>query len=376
LAQHLQAAGDEAWIVARFTRDRHDLQHYFLAHEESRELEVEGVRTLVLVLNVIRRLMYGTVFRLIWRPWTFPFARLLVKRALMKELLTACSEADIIHFLGSGPEMLGFAAAETARHLKIPFVVEPAMHPGQWGDSWIDRKLYILADKVLAHTEFEASALQAMGVPAGQIKVVVHGVDKAESGSGERFRSKHHIKAEIVLFLGRKTAAKGVYRAIDAFLAIRPQFPQAKLVLMGPATSDFEVPQLEEILNLNDASEKEKQDALAACDLLCVPSEGESFGMVYFEAWAYGKPVVALDLPALRDSLGGSSGGLLVPPGDMQAIGEAICSLLSDPSLREELGGNGRQRYEQQTWENAVDSYRTVFAGLSGKRHETKHMNV
>ena len=62
-------------------------------------------------------------------------------------------------------------------------------------------------------------------------------------------------------------------------------------------------------LNLDDVSEDEKQDALSACDVLCVPSEGESFGMVYFEAWAYEKPVVALDLPALRDSLGGSSGG-------------------------------------------------------------------
>jgi hypothetical protein len=40
------------------------------------------------------------------------------------------------------------------------------------------------------------------------------------------------------------------------------------------------------VLDLDDLTEGEKQDALAACDVLCVPSEGELFGMVYFEAWA------------------------------------------------------------------------------------------
>jgi len=110
------------------------------------------------------------------------------------------------------------------------------------------------------------------------------------------------------------------------------------------------------ILDLDDLTEEEKQDALAACDVLCVPSEGESFGMVYFEAWAYGKPVVALDLPVLRETVGAADAGSLVAK-DPRAIAESIVTLLQDSDARRQMGENGGKLALGHTWAEAARHY-------------------
>jgi glycosyltransferase involved in cell wall biosynthesis len=93
-----------------------------------------------------------------------------------------------------------------------------------------------------------------------------------------------------------------------------------------------------------------KTDALAACDLLCVPSSQESFGGVLVEAWMLGKPVVAGPAPAVRAVVTESHDGYLVSqePG---AIAERILYLLDRPSLRQEMGQHGRAKAEARyTW--------------------------
>ncbi len=110
------------------------------------------------------------------------------------------------------------------------------------------------------------------------------------------------------------------------------------------------------VLNLDDLSEEEKQDALAACDVLCVPSEGESFGMVYYEAWAYKKPVIALDLPVLRESIGRVEGGLLASP-QADSISDSLIRVLGDTDLCARMGDNGFRLAKKHRWPHAIESY-------------------
>jgi glycosyltransferase involved in cell wall biosynthesis len=113
-------------------------------------------------------------------------------------------------------------------------------------------------------------------------------------------------------------------------------------------------------LDLDDISEEEKQDALAACDVLCVPSEGESFGMVYYEAWAYKKPVVALDLPVLRESIGTIEGGILTDQ-QPESIAKALVNLLENAELRSRLGNNGFELAQKHDWPLALNSYMVAY---------------
>ncbi len=281
--------------------------------------------------------------------------------------MRACRNADAIFYLGSGPEMLGFAAAETARRLRVPFIVEPAIHPGQWGDSWIDEQLYERADRILSHSNYEAGVLAALGVDNRRIVVVNHGVDLRSDGDGTRFRNRYGLTGPIVLFLGRKTIAKGVRRAVAAFQDVLLRHPETTLVMVGPSANKETNLTGNRILDLDNLTEDEKQDVLSACDILCVPSEGESFGMVYFEAWAYANPVIALDLPALRETIGSCGGGILVSNA-AEELSAAIDLLLSDSSLRQIMGERGRQFAEQHRWSNATVSYRNAVNELLPRR--------
>jgi glycosyltransferase involved in cell wall biosynthesis len=368
LAQTLQARGDSCRMITRFCQSRTDLAGYFRDTEPIRSGLIDGVATDVIPLRTLERVLWIPLFRLIWRRISFPLAVALHNLVMVPKLERRLRDAQIIHFLGTGPELMGFAAASTARRLRIPLVVEPALHPGQWGDSWIDRRLYQQADRVLAHSQAESKVLQQLGIALKNIEVVTHGVDWQEGGSDERFRRNHDIAANapLILFLGRKTKQKGVYRILQAFQTVHHTLPDALLVLAGPTAEDLnlDLEKASNVLNLHQLSEADKQDALAACTLLCVPSEGESFGLVYYEAWQYRKPVVALDLPCLRESIAAHSAGLLVPAEQPDALSEALLTLLDSPKLAAQMGQRGYDLANRHSWNQAISSYQDVYRQL------------
>ena len=88
--------------------------------------------------------------------------------------------------------------------------------------------------------------------------------------------------------------------------------------------------------------EEEKADLLTACDLLVLPSQAESFGVVFLEAWAKGKPVIGARLPALEEMIDDGEDGFLVPYGDPLSLAAAANKLIKDPELRKNMGEKGR----------------------------------
>jgi len=82
-----------------------------------------------------------------------------------------------------------------------------------------------------------------------------------------------------------------------------------------------------------------------------MPSKGESFGIAYFEAWNCGKPVVALDLPSLRETVGSSGGGLLAAPNDAADLVEKLRLLLDQPELAVAMGARGREFSRGYSWD-------------------------
>jgi glycosyltransferase involved in cell wall biosynthesis len=103
--------------------------------------------------------------------------------------------------------------------------------------------------------------------------------------------------------------------------------------------------------------------AYAQCDIVFMPSIVESFGRVAAEAMLNGIPVVASDLPPVREVLGDDEAGLLFPPGDVEAAGERLKKLLSDPSLRASLGDAGKRRARQFEPRSVVDALMRLYRG-------------
>jgi glycosyltransferase involved in cell wall biosynthesis len=299
-AADLRAAGHDAAIVGQFASGRHDLRRRFLRAERERTYVHDGLPVTIVRPRLPWRLGGLAAYSSLWRSQPRPAAIWFLERWFGRGLRYACAGADIVHYLGTGTETLGFATAAAARAVGAALCVQPAIHAGSWGDRPLDAILYRGADGVLVFSAAEAAIVCGLGASPDRVHRVSPSISWDGPGDAGRFRARHGIRGPIVLFLGRKTADKGVDRLLAAWPAIRRADPTATLVFMGPTTGSVAIPASGGVIDVADADEQEKNDALGACDLLCVPSAGESFGLVYLEAGGHGKPVVALDLPALR----------------------------------------------------------------------------
>jgi glycosyltransferase involved in cell wall biosynthesis len=295
------------------------------------------------------------------------------------QIVKACRGVDVIHHVGQAHELIGFAAATAARKLGVPFVVQPTAHPGQWGDSPLDLFLYQQAERLLVHTEYERNALQEYGLQR-TFDVVGNGIEDRRDGDAARFRNTYSINGPIILFLGRKDEDKGYFLLKQAFPLVQSQYPDVTLVCIGPSGSgDVLSPVIQAgVLEIGFASEQTKHDALAACTFLCVPSVGESFGLVYMEAGRYGKPSIGRSLPVLAELLqrhdaillvGGAVGAQHTVALDPQDLAQALLNLLTDPPTVQRLGHNAYHASGEFIWSRVVQrfeaAYRHAIAELS-----------
>ena len=366
LARRLRDDGHEVGIAGRFAASRPGFRGRFLRSEPQRRFECDGIPVTILPPLPWGGVGGAAIYALMQSPATLPLACGLQTRGLGAAVAAVCRDADVVHYLGTGLDMLGFAAEPAAREAGASFTVEPAIHVGRWGDRWIDAVLYRRADAVLAYSECEAATLRRLGTPSDRVHRIHCGFDAHDGGDAGAFLARHGIRGPLVLFVGRKTVAKGVARLRDAWPEIRRRVPDATVVFMGPAVGKHPLAAGEGILDIDDASDAEKHDALAACDLLCVPSDGESFGLVYYEAWVRGKPVVAVDQPALAETIGAAGGGILVQPRPAD-VAAAFVQLLGDAAAREAMGRRGREFARRHLEHDAHREYLEAFAAARGR---------
>jgi glycosyltransferase involved in cell wall biosynthesis len=201
---------------------------------------------------------------------------------------------------------------------------------------------------------------------AGDLPGVVVGVgsDIPTRPEPERFRQQFGITGPFAIYVGRIDENKGCKELFEYFRRYTRTMPGAlQLVLIGKAI--LPVPADPRIRHLGFLSDTDKFDALAAADVLIMPSYYESLSMVALEAWAVGTPVIA---NARCDVLLGqclrSNAGLYY--GNAAEFGAVLDMVLDDRALAARLGRNGRQFYEQHySWPVIERKYLDMLASLS-----------
>jgi glycosyltransferase involved in cell wall biosynthesis len=104
---------------------------------------------------------------------------------------------------------------------------------------------------------------------------------------------------------------------------------------------------------------------LSGLDIFALPSKAEGFGVAVVEAAAMGLPVVASNVHGLPDVVHDGSSGLLVPPGDVEALAGAIDRLAGDPGLRAAMGRAGRKLVEERyDWEQNTAQMEALYQQL------------
>jgi glycosyltransferase involved in cell wall biosynthesis len=111
--------------------------------------------------------------------------------------------------------------------------------------------------------------------------------------------------------------------------------------------------------------------------IFCLPSRQEGFGIVFLEAMACGKPVVAARAAAVPETVVDGETGLLVDPDDPEALARALAVLLADPDRCRAIGESGRRRVEQYRADRVAESFLLrVQAALDGlsEPHRRTHL--
>jgi glycosyltransferase involved in cell wall biosynthesis len=189
-------------------------------------------------------------------------------------------------------------------------------------------------------------------------KVIPNGIDTAafdRPGARQRWRQAHGFKDadRIVVSVARLDPQKNPLGLIEAFSRV----PDAHLVLAGAGTLGMEPPPRVHVLGVVE----DVPELLAAADAFALASDWEGHPVSVMEAMAAGLPVAATAVGGVPEVVEHGVTGLLVPGGDMRALGDAIGAVLDAPGM----GEAGRRRAAGFDIARMVDAYAALFRGVS-----------
>ena len=169
-----------------------------------------------------------------------------------------------------------------------------------------------------------------------------------------------------VLFVGTVEPRKGIDVLLAAHAALRQQgHPNLRVVVAGPPgwgeTPTLDGPGVVAPGRIDELTLDALYRGAAA---LAVPSRAEGFGLPALEGMARGCPVVVSDTGALPEVVGDA--GLLVKPGDADALAGALDRILTDDAFAASLGGSGRRRAATFTWQSSIAAHIVAYRAALG----------
>ncbi|MBI1321034.1 MAG: glycosyltransferase [Candidatus Hydrogenedens sp.] len=246
------------------------------------------------------------------------------------------------------------------------------------------RRVYAGAAGTVAISDFTRASLADFGVAENTITVAYPGAESpppADAAHQETLRRRLGIPpGPVVLAVGRFIPRKNHRVLVEAWPRVLERIPDAQLVMAGRGPERDRCVARAQALGVADtvhcAGYLDVEDIAQlyhACDVFALPNgedangHVEGFGLVFAEAAACGRPVIAGDSGGAREAVLHGETGYLVPPGDADALAEALIRLLTDGALRERLGNAGRARVaEELNWERFADGVlRSAGAGYA-----------
>lgn len=230
----------------------------------------------------------------------------------------------------------------------------------RWLLKRFDKLICRFASCVLADSPSQQSFLLEEGVlSSSKARVIgagsICGVDTKRfvpsAETRQRVRRELGIAqdARVILFVGRLNLDKGMRELAAAFGSLIDSHLNTELLLVGTE----EDVSFREMLDLCPSARGHMRHLsftaaperyMAAADVFCLPSYREGFGMTIIEAAACGLPCVASRIYGITDAVADGETGLLVPPGDVPALGQSLNRLVCDDSLRRQMGNAARVR--------------------------------
>jgi glycosyltransferase involved in cell wall biosynthesis len=246
--------------------------------------------------------------------------------------------------------------------LEVPFPVAAYIYLGE-----------LLIPAVYRRTRFTVVSestrqdLAGRGIPYDNMTVIHNAVDH------DVYRADFSRKSELPLigYVGRIKRYKRIDLLVKAAKVAFERFPSAGMEIAGSGDYLTELKALAAELGIADrivfrgfVSEQEKVDILQRSHVVVNTSSKEGWGVTVVEANACGTPVIASDVPGLRDAVAHGTSGYLVPYGDVDAFADRICAVLASRRLREELSQGAVEWAAQFTWDESARATLAVIGDV------------
>ena len=295
---------------------------------------------------------------------------------------------DVVHTMLFKADIVGRLASVALPATVISSVVNVSYEGGRLADPSVSRlKLAVvraldvvtarfMTDHFHAITEsVRDAAVRSLRIDPSRVTVILRGrsfrrlgESSPERRSAARYRLGIDPDAFVLLCVGRQEFQKGHGDLLQAFDALAGDQPHALLLLAGRrgaasvALGD-KLRTLRSASRVRDLGHRDDVPDLMACaDVLVLPSRYEGLGGVLIEAMALELPIVATDLPPVREVVDNGGNALLVPPGDSDAMAAAIASLAEDPVRRSRFAKRGVEIFRSRfSLERSVDETAAMY---------------
>lgn len=257
-------------------------------------------------------------------------------------------QAEVLHLHSRiGADVMGGIAGRLA---KVPVVHSRRVdNPEPAWQVWLKYRLH---DRVIAISQGIGAVLLAAGLPPDKLRVVRSAVDfQAFGGPRDRHilldRLGVPLEGPVIGVVAQLIPRKGHLFLLQALPSLVAEFPALRVLFFGQG------PEADNLRWRIAAAGLERQvrlcgfredlpDLLPCLDLLVHPAILEGLGVSLLQASSAGVPVIASRVGGIPEAVRDGLNGLLVPPGDVAALGAAIARLLRDPDLARRLGRGGR----------------------------------
>jgi glycosyltransferase involved in cell wall biosynthesis len=308
-------------------------------------------------------------------------------RGARRRLDSVVEQFDLIHLHGVWDPLIYAVGSLAARHKKpYVFTAHAALYPWAMSQSRLKKKIALAMGyrRMLNGASFlhyltqDEKRLTANLQLTPPVHVLPNGIfpeEFASLPSKGTFRRAHpeFSDAKLILYLGRLSYTKGLDLLAEAFAIVSKQFPDARLIIVGPdygerARFESQIAQLgiaSRVHILGPLFAGDKLAALVDCNCFCLPSRQEGFSVAVTEAMACGAPVVIspeCHFPEVQENQAG-----IVAELNPASVAGGIGSILGDLSAAKVMGQNGRELIQSHfTWpkiaEQMVQKYAEVLS--------------
>lgn len=263
-------------------------------------------------------------------------------------------QPDLVHTHLIHADLYGLPAAARAG---VPFAVSARHNDDAFRYNplvkWVNRRAMRHAQRVVVISHALARfVVEVEGIDPARVVTVHYGFEAPPPDPEARRTARltlGYTDELLVGVFGRLVRQKGVDVLLDAFAAVQPRQPEARLIVIGdgPLRADLEKQTydlgLDGVVRFTGWIEQARR-LMPACDVIVVPSRWEGFGLVTLEAMGHARPLIASRTSALPEIVIDGDTGVLVPPEDSVALAAAIDALLSDKHKAETYGMAGYKR--------------------------------